>query len=74
MREAADEIEHLRKSVNDNNNNDMLKAFKAVEKWWLTDGMKKLESEPHAIVAVRAAIAEAKRMYEFRRAANEFCD
>lgn len=41
---AADEIERF------------LAAAKAVEDWWLSEGMKHFDGAPYAIFAVRAAL------------------
>lgn len=41
-----------------NNEVLMLTALKAVEEWWLTEGMKHFFGAPYAIFAVRAAIAK----------------
>ena len=38
----------------------MLHALKAVEDWWLTQGMKHFGGAPYAIFAVRDAIVLAK--------------
>ena len=37
----------------------MLAALKAIEDWWLRDGMQHFHGAPHAMFAVRAAIAKA---------------
>ncbi|MCC8949313.1 hypothetical protein H8A97_30480 [Bradyrhizobium sp. Arg62] len=37
---------------------DALKALKAVEDWWLTEGMKHFDGAPYAIFAARAALQE----------------
>lgn len=34
------------------------KALKAVEEWWLSDGMKHFTGAPYAMFAVRAALAD----------------
>jgi hypothetical protein len=38
---------------------DMLAALKAIEDWWISDGMHHHTGAPYAIFAVRAAIAKA---------------
>lgn len=38
----------------------MLAALKAVEDWWLTQGMKHFDGAPYAIFATRDAIAIAE--------------
>lgn len=48
------EIERLRAV-----NADMLAALRAVEEWWLSDGMKHFTGAPYAIFATRAVIAKA---------------
>lgn len=36
---------------------EMISALKAVEEWWLSEGMKHFNGAPYAIFAVRSALA-----------------
>lgn len=38
---------------------EMLRALKAVEEWWLREGMAKFNGAPYAMFATRAVIAKA---------------
>lgn len=42
---------------------DLLAALKAVEEWWLSEGMKAFNGAPYAMFATRAVIAKAGGAY-----------